>query len=41
MMVESGLRRVKEFSWETCARETLALFERVLAANAAAVDRDR
>ena len=40
MMVESGLRRVKEFSWETCARETLALFERVGAADAAAADRD-
>jgi glycosyltransferase involved in cell wall biosynthesis len=32
MLVESGLRRAKEFSWERCARETLALFERVVAA---------
>ena len=29
MMVESGLRRAKEFSWEACARKTLALIERV------------
>jgi glycosyltransferase involved in cell wall biosynthesis len=29
VLVESGLRRAREFSWETCARETLALLERV------------
>jgi glycosyltransferase involved in cell wall biosynthesis len=40
MMVDSGLRRAGEFSWDTCARETLALIERVLASDAAAVDRD-
>jgi glycosyltransferase involved in cell wall biosynthesis len=40
MMVESGLRRAGEFSWEACARETLALFERVLAADATAGARD-
>jgi glycosyltransferase involved in cell wall biosynthesis len=40
MMVDGGLRRAGEFSWETCARQTLALLERVLAADAAAIDRD-
>jgi glycosyltransferase involved in cell wall biosynthesis len=27
-----GLERVKEFSWERCARETLAVYRRVLGA---------
>ncbi|OGW17187.1 MAG: hypothetical protein A3G93_11785 [Nitrospinae bacterium RIFCSPLOWO2_12_FULL_45_22] len=29
-MVEKGLKRAKDFSWEKCARETLALFESVV-----------
>ncbi len=29
-LVEAGTRRVKEFSWERCARETLAVYERLI-----------
>lgn len=41
MLVESGFRRAREFSWQQCARETLALFERVVTAGPAAAGRDR
>jgi glycosyltransferase involved in cell wall biosynthesis len=30
-MINRGLERVKEFSWETCARDVLSLFEEVYA----------
>ena len=30
--IQLGLRRVKKFSWESCARETLEALERVAGA---------
>ena len=38
-LVEGGLRRASGFSWERCARETLALFERVVTTDPAAAGR--
>lgn len=32
-LVEAGRRRVRDFSWERCARETLAVYREALAAN--------
>jgi glycosyltransferase involved in cell wall biosynthesis len=29
-LIEQGYRRVKEFSWERCARQTLAIYSETL-----------